>query len=452
MVRKVNAKSKKSQNSGHGDGGPAALEYGAQSERVRRGRVNADQQLHNVSQEILRLVDGSRLGRLRERANPDQFQGVHREIVQGVNDMLDAVMKPLNLLAGYVDRISKGDIPSRITEDFQGDFNSVKDSLNGCIDNFQALTTDTRMLNEAATAQEFDTRADPARHVGNFRQIVEGVNRTLDVLTEKLGWYQSVIDAVPFPIHVIDTNMNWVFLNKAFEKLMVDQRYIRDRSDAVGRPCSTANANICRTEKCGIAQLKRGVPESFFDWCGMNCKQDTSNLITIKGQNVGFVEVVQDLSATISVKDHTTSEVDRLASDLVQLARGDLGFELKTREAGKYTAEVKQQFDRINDSLRQLKGAISAMVSDVGQMAKAAVEGKLATRAEASRHQGDYRKIIEGFNQTLDAVIGPLNVTANYVDRISKGDMPPQITDTYNGEFNTINSIFYFCGIAMDWR
>ena len=57
------------------------------------------------------------------------------------------------------------------------------------------------------------------------------------------------------------------------------------------------------------------------------------------------------------------------------------------------------------------------------------MEGKLATRADATKHQGDYRKIVEGVNDTLDAVIGPLNVAAEYVDRISKGDIPPNITD-----------------------
>ena len=57
-----------------------------------------------------------------------------------------------------------------------------------------------------------------------------------------------------------------------------------------------------------------------------------------------------------------------------------------------------------------------------------------------SKHQGDYRKIVEGVNNTLDAVIGPLNVAAEYVDRISKGDIPQLITDTYKGDFNEIKN------------
>ncbi|NTV84929.1 MAG: hypothetical protein HGA23_11635, partial [Bacteroidales bacterium] len=71
---------------------------------------------------------------------------------------------------------------------------------------------------------------------------------------------------------------------------------------------------------------------------------------------------------------------------------------------------------------------------------KAAVEGKLATRADVSKHQGDFRAILQGVNDTLDAVIGPLNVAAAYVESISKGDIPSKITEDYHGDFYTLKN------------
>jgi len=88
---------------------------------------------------------------------------------------------------------------------------------------------------------------------------------------------------------------------------------------------------------------------------------------------------------------------------------------------------------------------INALIADTNLLSQAAIEGKLATRADATRHQGDFRKIVEGVNGTLDAVIGPLNVTAEYMDRISKGDIPPKITDNYNGDFNEIKNNINAC-------
>lgn len=91
-------------------------------------------------------------------------------------------------------------------------------------------------------------------------------------------------------------------------------------------------------------------------------------------------------------------------------------------------------------AMRSMVDAINALINDAAMLSEAAVAGSLATRADASRHQGDFRKIVAGVNETLDAVIGPLNVAAEYVDRISKGDLPPKITDNYNGDFNEIKT------------
>jgi methyl-accepting chemotaxis protein len=87
-----------------------------------------------------------------------------------------------------------------------------------------------------------------------------------------------------------------------------------------------------------------------------------------------------------------------------------------------------------------LKANIGGVVTDADALVKAALDGKLSVRADGSRHQGEYRKIVEGLNNTLEAVVGPLNMAAMHIDRLSKGDIPPKITDNYNGDYNTIKN------------
>ena len=123
------------------------------------------------------------------------------------------------------------------------------------------------------------------------------------------------------------------------------------------------------------------------------------------------------------------------------VAKGEYAAELaEYKKVGRRSAN-----DEIVPSLIQMMESIDALVADATCFPEAAVEGKLSTRAEASRHQGEYRKVIEGVNSTLDAVIGPLNVAAEYVDRIGKGDIPPKITDSYNGDFNEIKNNLNAC-------
>ncbi|MEZ5334830.1 MAG: hypothetical protein R2741_06155 [Methanolobus sp.] len=86
---------------------------------------------------------------------------------------------------------------------------------------------------------------------------------------------------------------------------------------------------------------------------------------------------------------------------------------------------------------RSISGGIDKIVTDFKDISDATMKGQLDRRANTEVGI-DFEAIPRGFNQVLDAVIGPLNVAAEYVDRISKGDIPPHITDEYHGDFNEI--------------
>jgi methyl-accepting chemotaxis protein len=132
-----------------------------------------------------------------------------------------------------------------------------------------------------------------------------------------------------------------------------------------------------------------------------------------------------------------------VAADYVnRISKGDLPPKITDRYEG--------EFNTIKNNLNVCIDAVNLLVADAAMLSKAAVEGKLATRADASKHQGDYRKIVQGVDDTLDAVINPLNVAASYVDRISKGDIPAKITDSYNGDFNAIKNNLNVLIDAMD--
>jgi methyl-accepting chemotaxis protein len=114
------------------------------------------------------------------------------------------------------------------------------------------------------------------------------------------------------------------------------------------------------------------------------------------------------------------------------------------------TVTRRDEVGQLETSVLEIHENLTRLINDAVMLEQAAVDGQLSTRADAAKHQGDFRKIVAGVNQTLDAVIGPLNVAADYVDRISKGDIPPPIADTYNGDFNTIKNNLNTCISAIN--
>ena len=84
-------------------------------------------------------------------------------------------------------------------------------------------------------------------------------------------------------------------------------------------------------------------------------------------------------------------------------------------------------------------GAILRKISDeLNIVLKDVVNGKLNTRIEVEKINHEFKGITIGVNDTLDALVKPLKVSADHIQRISKGDMPQLITDQYYGDFNDI--------------
>jgi methyl-accepting chemotaxis protein len=108
--------------------------------------------------------------------------------------MLDAVIGPLNVAAEYVERISNGDIPPLITDNYNGDFNEIKNNLNKCIDAVGRMVTDTNMLIQSCIEGRLDVRADVSRHQGDFQKIIAGINQMLDAVIGPINEAAAALD------------------------------------------------------------------------------------------------------------------------------------------------------------------------------------------------------------------------------------------------------------------
>ena len=127
-------------------------------------------------EEMERLTESAVQGRLETRGDSDKFQGDFARIVQGINDTLDAVIEPLNVAAGYVDRISKGDMPDKITAEYAGDFNAIKNNLNMLIDAMHDVTRLAEAMADGNLSVEVQERSDRDTLMQALNAMMQRVN------------------------------------------------------------------------------------------------------------------------------------------------------------------------------------------------------------------------------------------------------------------------------------
>ncbi len=132
--------------------------------------------------EVNALSNAGVEGKLDVRADANKYNGEYRNLIKGLNNTLDAVIKPLNVTAEYVDRISKGDIPHIITDNYNGDFNNIKQNLNQCISAITLLISDSDSIYQAVKVGDLQLRPDRTKHQGDFRKVIDGITNTLDTI------------------------------------------------------------------------------------------------------------------------------------------------------------------------------------------------------------------------------------------------------------------------------
>ncbi len=444
------------------------------------------------------LANAAVNGELSARADATKHQGDFRAIIEGVNNTLDAVIAPLNLTADYIDRISKGDIPEKITAKYKGEFNNLINNLNVCILAIDDMIEDTMVLVNAAAGGDLQSRAQADRHQGDFQKIIQGFNDTLDnILTPVNDAMEAVAKQAKGEFIIIDKvykgeyetikrNVNDVsramiaiseqfnLLSEAgdngdlkfrgdisnfqgdFQKIVGIVNLTLDNiltplNEAMGALGEVAVGNFVVIDKSyngDYEQIKQNVNN--VSNAMINMKEQFNQLSkagndgnlsfrgdanSFQGDFKGIVEIVN------LTMDNILTPLNEAMDSLAEVAQGNLVVIQKTYK-GDYET-IKQNVNNVSNTLKE-------MANQFALLAKAGDEGRLSYRGDADNFRGDFRKIVEIVNKSLDNIINPLYMAADNLNRISKGDIPEIIKEEYKGDFNEIKESLNQCITAVN--
>ena len=79
------------------------------------------------------LAKAGEEGRLDVRGDTAKFQGGFREVLEGMNNIIENILKPVNEAVGCLAEMAKGDLTVSVTGNYQGDHAIMKESLNSTL-------------------------------------------------------------------------------------------------------------------------------------------------------------------------------------------------------------------------------------------------------------------------------------------------------------------------------
>ena len=138
--------------------------------------------LRFMVQQAKTVAAATKDGELSVRAEVGALQGAYREVVDELNEGVAKLAVPLSISVEHLEKLSRGINGTLIERQYSGEILRLRDGFNGTFGTIDRMAEDMRKLADAAQEGRFDIRADASRHQGIFKEIIEGVNRTLDAM------------------------------------------------------------------------------------------------------------------------------------------------------------------------------------------------------------------------------------------------------------------------------
>jgi methyl-accepting chemotaxis protein len=329
-----------------------------------------------------------------------------------------SIAKPIINITKIAKDIAEGDL-SRSVDISQGDeIGQLADAFREMTGSLQDKAKAAEQIAEGDLAADINV-ASQADTLGNamvtmkenLKKSKERTDAALEEAMLKIGY----LNAVPAPVMVIDKNMNIKFMNEA------GARVRNMTTDAcIGKKCyNIFNNKHCNTDECRtVRAMKRDgifTGETIIDPGNLDLPVMYSGapLKDNKGEIIGGLEYVTDMTTVKKVVDEVNETADRLNN-------GDLSARALVEGA---EGDYKRLIEGFNAAIENMLNPMEEAMRCLSEMA----EGNLTVSIDTD-YKGDLAKLKKSMNTTINAlneILGQVNISA---DQIADGSR--QVSDS----------------------
>jgi len=361
---------------------------------------NTIKTLNSINEEIINLYASICEGKLDTRGRVDQFEGSWGGLISGVNELVASLVKPLKENSEIIERISKGDIPEKITEEYKGEFDDIKENVNRCVDVLGGLMVDTIDSLEGLSNNDL-TKIITTNYPGAFQRIPDSLNNTLYSLTQTLQ----------------EVNKNSGIVASAAEEMSASAEEVNASSEEVSSSIQQisngANSTSTQINKV-IEEIKKAQEASL---SGEAVSTEVANQMeTIKITTEEGANKVQSLGEKSKMIDNIADTINQISEQTnllalnaaIEAARaGDAGrgFAVVADEVRKLAEESKEATQQIRELINSIQEEIQAAVKSMDEN-KNQVEAGASGVEESKKAFSTLPPIVEAINTSATEVAG----------------------------------------------
>jgi len=328
---------------------------------------NMQKSIRNVMDETNMLIQAVRDGRLHTRGHATSFAGTWQELVNGINSLIEAFVAPIAVTATYIDRISKGDIPEKITDEYRGDFSHIRNNLNALIDSTHDVARIAEDIAKGNLSADFKMRSE---HDKLMLALLAMKQRIRDVLKETDAQIQAISDGR------LMTRGNAASFDGCWQELV---RGINNLIEAFVAPITMTSENIERIAKGDIPEKISQVFKGDFNQIrnSLNMLVDAMNDITRLAEEMakGNLTVeVKERSDKDTLMQALNSMIKKLNETVIAVRTAANNVASGSEELSSGSQEMSQGANQQAAAAEQTSASMEEMVSSIRMNADNAME------------------------------------------------------------------------------
>ena len=284
--------------------------------------------IESVVNEVNGLIAGANEGNLRTRGNPDQFVGSYREIIEGINNMLQAITDPINEALRVADLFAHAKFGSRFDDsvEVKGDLVALKEGLNTVGIELSAVIGEVAEQVGALTASAEEAAASVEEVTAGAASVAESSVKVSTNADTSVRSVEQVLNAM--------------------EDLSSSIATVATKVDVVSRLSQEANAHS--TE--GVAQA--GVAERGINAINVAVNDVDSIIVEIRSQmeEIGkIVDIIGDIA------DQTNLLALNAAIEAARAGDAGMGFAVVANEVKALAQESQGSAENIGQIINSLQ-------------------------------------------------------------------------------------------------
>lgn len=124
----------------------------------------------------------------------------------------------------------------------------------------------------------------------------------------------------------------------------------------------------------------------------------------------------------------------------IKLTQNSINIIANGEKFNKIDNTYEGEFKELIESINSIANTLDILNIEINEITKYAVSGELSKRADKNKVPGSYALLLEGINNTIDAILEPVDEAVEVLKEMSKGNLHVNVTGDFKGDHAILKS------------